>query len=60
MVDNIEPIHFGDHTQMDGYDGKVQMVSDNVVIITLAPLTKGALKETVVHGGNPQQYFTMR
>ncbi len=45
---------------MDGYDGKVQMVSDNVVIITLAPLTKGALKETVVHGGNPQQYFTMR
>jgi hypothetical protein len=45
---------------MDGYDGKVQMVSDNVVIIALAPLIKGALKETVVHGGNPQQYSTMR
>jgi hypothetical protein len=59
MVDSIEPIHFGDDTQMDGSDGKAQMVSDNVVIITLAPLTKGAIKETIVHGRSPQQYSTM-
>ncbi len=29
-------------TQVDGYDGKVQVVLDNVMIITPTPLIKGA------------------
>jgi hypothetical protein len=40
MVDNIEPIHFGDDTQMDGFDGEAQVVSNSGVIIALTPLTK--------------------
>jgi hypothetical protein len=59
VVDNVEPIHFGDDTQMDQYDGEVQMVSNNMAIITTAPLIEGTNKETIVHVGNPQQYFTM-
>ncbi len=59
VVDNVEPIHFGDHTQMDQYDGEVQMVSNNMAIVTIAPFTEGTKKETIVHVGNPQQYFTM-
>ncbi len=54
MVDNIEPIHFGDDTQMDGFDGEAQVVSNSGVIITPTPLTKGAKKKTIVHGGSPQ------
>ncbi len=59
MVENVEPIHFVDDTQLDQYDGEVQMVSNNIVIITLALLTKGVSKETIVHVGSPQQYSTM-
>ncbi len=59
MVDNVEPIHFSDDTQMDESNGKAQLISNNVVIITPAPLTKGAKKETIVHGGSSQQYSTM-
>ncbi len=40
MVESIRPIHFGDDTQMDGSDGEAQVVSDNVMIIAHAPLTK--------------------
>ncbi len=53
MVDSVKPIHFGDDTQMDGYDGKAHVVLDNVMIIAPTPLTKGTKKETIVHGGNP-------
>ncbi len=60
MVNNIKPINFGDDTQMHQSDGKVQVVSNNVVIITLVLLTEGASKKTIVHVGNPQQYSTMR
>ncbi len=58
MVENVKPIHFSDDTQMDGYDGEAQL--DSAMIIALAPLTKGARKETIVHGGSPQQYFIMQ
>ncbi len=54
MVNNIEPIHSGDDTQMDQSNGEAQMVSNNTVIIVPAPLTKGVNKETIVHAGSPQ------
>ncbi len=54
MVDNVEPIQFVDDAQLDQYDGEAQMVSNNIVIITLALLTKGVSKETIVHVGSPQ------
>ncbi len=54
MVDNVEPIQFVDDAQLDQSDGEAQMVSNNIVIITLALLTKGVSKETIVHVGSPQ------
>ncbi len=59
MVDSVKLIHFGDDIQMDGFDGGAQLVSNSVVTIALIPLTKGAKKQTIVHGGSPQQYSTM-
>jgi len=60
VVDNIEPIHFGDDTQMDQFDGKVQMVSNSAMIIAPTPLTESTNKETIMHANSSQQYFTMR
>jgi hypothetical protein len=54
VVNNIEPIHFGDDTQMDQSDGEAQMVSNKTMILAPTPLTKGVNKETIVHTSSPQ------
>jgi hypothetical protein len=60
MVDNIEPIHFGDDIQMNQLDGEASMVLDSAMIIIPAPLNKSTKKETIMHAGSPEQNFIIQ